>query len=34
MNDLALVELVTDDKIWLRLVPRIDYAKDQNKGLD
>jgi len=29
MNDLALVELVGEDKVWVRLVPRIDFNKDK-----
>ncbi|CDW80320.1 transcription elongation factor spt5 [Stylonychia lemnae] len=34
MGDLALVEVVMEDKVYLRLIPRIDFSKDQNKNRD
>ena len=30
-GDLGLIEAVFDDKVILRLIPRLDYSKDKNK---
>lgn len=32
-GDLGLVEKIEDNKVWLRLIPRLDLNKDQNKSL-
>jgi transcription elongation factor SPT5 len=31
-GDLGLVEETEDNKVWLRLIPRLDISKDQQKG--
>lgn len=31
-GDLGLVEEVSDNKVWIRLIPRLDLSKDQQKN--
>lgn len=33
-GDLGLVEMISDNKVWLRVIPRLDLAKDHNKSFD
>lgn len=31
-GDLGLVEMISDNKVWLRVIPRLDLTKDNNKS--